>query len=256
VILRQVGRVGELMERFGVREGLRLAAGLRRGRGPVWFTDRGRRYVMPNDRSTSHHLLESTAKLRELASYVRPSDRVIVDVGAHAGLFATFAKERAPAARVICIEPDASLEPLIAANLAAFRDWEVITAAAVDKPGIVTFYRSAVATQESSIHRAAVERFHRGPDPLQVRGVTLDDVCADHAMVDVLKVDVQGAESLVLAGAAETMRKTRTVLIEVTFLDPDPVSVLAKLQSEFGPWETVNVVVSGADLAFERRTPR
>jgi hypothetical protein len=53
-----------------------------------------------------------------------------------------------------------------------------------------------------------------------VATVTLDDYCARCGIdrIDVLKVDVEGAESLVLAGAADLLarRAIAVVLIEVT----------------------------------------
>jgi FkbM family methyltransferase len=230
-----------------------LAYRIYRSLGPaVTFKDGGRRYVIARDRASRYHIRESTRKLRTLASYVRPADRVIVDVGAHSGLFAAFAAERAPQAHIVCVEPDPNLASIIERNLAG-ADWELVSAAVGDEIGRMTFYRSKLSTQTSSLKFAAVAAYDPNPEEMTVATLTLDDVCRQYDQVDVLKVDIQGAEGLAIRGGTETIRKTRTVLIEVTLADDDLIAVLSSLSQEFGPWRTLNAVRMGADLLFERQ---
>jgi FkbM family methyltransferase len=241
-----------LADSVGWRQAMSVSWQLAREQGPIRFKDRGRDYFLVRDRSVPYHLSESTAKLRRLAEYVRPDDTVIVDVGAHSGLFAAFAKERAPTAQLICIEADASLRPVIDANLAAYDNWSVVVGAATADRGVVSLYRSASSTQTSSIFPDAVRAFGTEMTEMEVPSVRLDDACSDVDHVDVLKIDVQGAEELVLAGGERTLQTTRTVLVEVSFLDPDPRAVLTRLEAEFGRWRMVNALAASADLVFER----
>ena len=53
-------------------------------------------------------------------------------------------------------------------------------------------------------------------DTLTVGTTTVDDLAAGRP-VALLKIDVQGAEREVLAGAAQTLPHTHAVLLEVTF---------------------------------------
>ncbi len=46
-----------------------------------------------------------------------------------------------------------------------------------------------------------------------VRGVTLDDLCADFPRIDFLKMNIEGAERLAIRGARETMRRVVNVCI-------------------------------------------
>jgi FkbM family methyltransferase len=186
-----------------------------------------------------------------LADYVRADDSVIVDVGAHSGLFAAFAVERAPAAMVTCIEPDPQMAGIIERNLSGSK-WRLVQAAASAEKGTSKFFRSAKSTQTSSLLKDAVLTFDQSPEELTVQTVTLDEVCADLDHVDVLKIDVQGSEASVLRGAADTLARTRTVLIEVSLNDEDPVGVLTLLADIFGPWKVLNPVFMGADVVFER----
>jgi FkbM family methyltransferase len=54
---------------------------------------------------------------------------------------------------------------------------------------------------------------------IQVQTSTLDRLCAAHhfdGFIDLLKIDVQGAESLVIAGAAEVLRRTGLIWMELS----------------------------------------
>src|SRR5437016_1845699 len=53
---------------------------------------------------------------------------------------------------------------------------------------------------------------------VQVRMTTLDRLLVDLAEVSLLKIDVQGYEKAVLAGAKQTLAKTRFLLIELNFM--------------------------------------
>ena len=238
--------VPRFLGRFGPVRGSQILVGLLRRGGTVTFRDGGQTYVMPNGRSTRYHLLESTAKLRRLAEHVRPDDSVVVDVGAHAGLFSAFALERAPGASALLIEPEAAMRSVIERNLVG-RDHQLVTAAVADVAGEATFYR-AESSQESSLVQATIRS---RSEPVTVPTVTLDELCADLPAIDVLKIDVQGAEDRVLGGG-QTLPKVRTLLIEISMADPAPHLVLAELVATFGPWRFVNPVYAGADLVFER----
>ena len=208
---------------------------------------------MVNDQAVIYHLVNSIQPIRRLADFVAPAHSEIVDVGAHSGLFAAFASDRAPAARITVIEPDPNLEPAIRANLRRHRDWRLIGKAATNRDGTARFFRNEVSTQTSSLLPEAVKPFGGATSELDVEVVRLDTLLADLAHIDVLKVDVQGAEGLVVEGARQILRRVQTLLIEITVLDELAESLIESLTAEFGPPERVNVVAGGADFAFRRR---
>src|SRR5699024_7803817 len=84
-----------------------------------------------------------------------------------------------------------------------------------------------------------------------VRGTTLDVLVGEDS-VDVLKIDVQGAEQLVLQGGRAVLARVGVLLIEVSFLGGDPAELLDSLRHEFGSPTVVNLVHGGADLACHR----
>jgi FkbM family methyltransferase len=150
-------------------------------------------------------LLEAgpTSKLREL---VEPGSAVI-DVGANIGFFSlSFGRWVGPRGRVIAIEPERhnfeSLRRRIdRAHLSAIV--EPIQAVAADQPGE---RRLAVNPTHPGDHRIADTG-----EP--VRAVTLDQLTEGSSRrVSLVKVDVQGAEQIVLGGASRVLAKDRPAL--------------------------------------------
>jgi FkbM family methyltransferase len=243
-----------LCRRLGVRDGTAVAAQLLRRGEVVRFPDRGRSYYIKRDSDVAKHIIESTPKLRRLAEIVTPEDRVVIDVGAHSGLFATFAKERNPGALVVAVEPDPSMRSVIEKNLEPHAGWRFLQRAVSDRGGKSSFYRNLDATQTSSLFEDSARAFPGDIERVDVEVTTLDEIVQELAVdrVDVLKLDVQGAERMVLAGADATLSALRKLIVEVTFLDPDPVELLTFLREKFGVPQTLNAVYMGADLLYRR----
>jgi FkbM family methyltransferase len=147
------------------------------------------------------------ADVEALRSFVEPGTWV-VDVGANVGFFTTrFARWVSERGRVIAVEPEA-------ANLARLKTAlgdqgiadrvEVVAAAATAAAGPVFL---AINPDHPGDHRLAA----RGAT---VPGVTLDGLVAERgwARVSLVKIDVQGAEPAVIAGAREVLRRFRPAL--------------------------------------------
>jgi FkbM family methyltransferase len=155
----------------------------------------------------------------------------VVDVGANIGFFSIrFARWVGPAGRVIAIEPEArnmeSLRRRVArAELAGIV--ELVQAAAADRPGLL---RLALNPGHPGDH-------HLAPEGEPVQAVTLDDLAAhDHRTVALIKIDAQGAETMVLAGARRVIETHRPAI----YVEIDPVA-LARLGSS--PRELIGTIV-------------
>ncbi|MDJ0954049.1 MAG: FkbM family methyltransferase [Acidimicrobiia bacterium] len=251
--MTRIGTAARLLQQRGI---LALADTVRRRR-EIRFRDRGTVYCIINDGAAGYHLLNSIGKLRDLAAVVDPTDQLVVDIGAHSGLFGRFASERAPHARVVAVEPDPALRGLIERNLATTASYSLVDMAVSDHVGTGTFYRNPQSTQTSSLIRAAVEPFGSEADiePFSVTVTTLDELWRtelDEQPIDVLKIDVQGAEGAVLAGGETAVQHVDKLLIEVSLLSPDAALLLPQLENVFGSPQVINLVAGGADLLFTR----
>lgn len=115
---------------------------------------------------------------------------VVVDLGANVGLSALDFRARYPTARIFAVEPDPLAFAKLERNVKADPRIEAVNVAVGGEDGERDFFSS---------HESVVSGFERTRDfqkPIQVRARTLDTLLADLGIshVDVLKVDVEGAE--------------------------------------------------------------
>ena len=128
-----------------------------------------------------------------------------VDVGANIGVHAlTMAKIVGPSGRVVCVEPlphiASTLERTLRLNGFGERS-QVIYSAATDSAGEATLHR-APHSPMSSLFPIAEEC-----TSLTVRTIVLDDHFAPGERVDMVKIDVEGAEPLVYKGMSRILRE-------------------------------------------------
>lgn len=132
------------------------------------------------------------------------------DVGANFGYFTWL--WRGPA---VMVEPDPDNLALINATAKHRPDVHVVAAAASDTAGHATFARDTATGARGSLARDS------GPT-ITVPTIRLDDLAADHR-VDVLKIDVEGHQDAVLAGAADVLARDRPLII-VEAPTPPPIA--------------------------------
>jgi FkbM family methyltransferase len=137
-----------------------------------------------------------------------PSSGTVIDAGAHVGLFSLIAAQRAD--RVVALEPDPINHDVLAINRRMNRaDRIVIEHAALwSNDGEMPFRTSWHSTGGSL-----------GQDgELRVATRSLDSLIAEHGDVDLLKLDIEGAEFQVLPSASELGRVDR-IVAELHFRD-------------------------------------
>jgi FkbM family methyltransferase len=162
--------------------------------------------------------------MKLLARFLRPGS-LFVDVGANVGFHAVFAAKLG--ARVVAVEPVPWTLELLRANVWRHgADVEVVEAAASDA-------RGTVRIEVDDAHRSGARI---GAEGLEVRVAPLDELVPEGA-VDVLKVDVEGAEPRVLRGAAAILARSPVLAAVVEFRDEphvggeSPEEVLAFYES-------------------------
>jgi len=144
-----------------------------------------------------------------LKNLVAPGSTV-VDVGANVGFFTLkFASWVGEQGQVIAIEPDVENFETLAAKVGAAgleRRVRLHQAAATAEAGYVHLQRNELHPGD---HRITL-----GGGGIVVPAVTVDDLVAAAGVesVSLVKIDVQGAEMLVLAGAERTLAKVRPAL--------------------------------------------
>jgi FkbM family methyltransferase len=143
--------------------------------------------------------------------------QVVVDVGANIGLLTLIAAHQVgPQGRVFAFEPGPLSFALLCANIAAnrYRNVTIENAAVSDRNGTVDLY--VCSTGESDNRISGTIDAGSGRERVAVRSVALDDYFEDTA-IDFIKIDVQGAEPLVLKGLSRIMAESRNLQIMMEY---------------------------------------
>jgi len=159
------------------------------------------------------------ALLRLASEFVQPGD-VVWDIGANLGLFSFAASVAAgPGGQVLAVEADADLTGLLrrsaSANVGRGAPVDVLPSAVCDAVSVARF--QIARRNRSTSHLAGYGTAMAGGlrSSQLVPSVTLDWLAAWFPAPDVVKIDVEGAELAVLAGAAEVLAGRPVILCEV-----------------------------------------
>ena len=147
---------------------------------------------------------------------------VFVDVGAHAGVYSILASS-VPGVRVVAVEPSTATFDRLAENIDLNDIGEQVTA-------LRTALGSRGGEARLSTGRDAMNALVHDDDQGEpVALSTLDSLTADlgAATVGLIKIDVEGSELDVLAGAERTLARSRPPLI-VEVNDPQRLASFAK----------------------------
>lgn len=163
------------------------------------------------------------AELDTLGPLIREGD-VVVDVGANIGTHAVFFGQRVGSkGRVIALEPQGVAYKLLAANVARNDLGDVVMClreAAGDQEGVVAI---PVVDPSTAVNfgAVAVRTGGAGTEPVKLRAIDSLDL----SRCDLLKIDVEGLEPEVLAGARETIARHQPIL----FVENNTVEGSARL---------------------------
>lgn len=186
----------------------------------------------------------------------------IVDAGANHGDFSQAASACFPSARCLLVEPLPQLHGELERRCKSYRGHWLLEKCAL---GATNCVMPLYVAQDDAIgslagfseEYVAVNAGAKPSDPLECRVRTLDEVAAQHgiAAIDLLKIDVEGFEFEVLAGAGEALAKTKAVVVEVSLVRTPSCHGSALLRmlnllTEAG-FDIVRVIPS----LFDRREP-
>lgn len=174
-------------------------------------------YVDTRDVSLTPHLISDgtwePAVTRVIEANVKPGMRV-VEVGANVGFHTLqLADLVGGAGKVLCFEANARLAQLLATSVEVngFRERVIVKSiAAGDREGEAEFklFERHLGASSFVVADGTAEDYHDSIQRVRVPITTLDAACADWPAIDFLKVDAEGAEPMVLAGAAAVIERS------------------------------------------------
>ena len=150
--------------------------------------------------------------------------RTVIDVGANEGQYAREVRTGGFTGTIVSIEPVASVFERLVEASAGDAQWSCVRAAITERPGDVeinvaelTVFSSILNPRERALE---IDGRARASSTETTPGLTLDEFRRNLAVDGPLavKIDVQGFEQHVLAGADETLREAVAVEIELPFV--------------------------------------
>lgn len=186
------------------------------GLGREWLDARGRGLSLSQWRAAQ------AARLDILPSLEPLQRGLVVDLGANVGDWTAALLCVEPSARVIAVEPARTprnhLERRFATDSRVTIDARAVADSAAQREFHVTEHSHNGSLR---VPRPDMDDFYgygwNVTDVVKVQTTTVDELTDGHA-VGLLKIDVQGAERDVFAGATATLERTAAILLEVTFI--------------------------------------
>ncbi|TIH15807.1 FkbM family methyltransferase [Marinifilum sp. JC120] len=153
---------------------------------------------------------------REYDFAVKESPKIIIDAGANIGLASIFFANKYPDAQILAIEPEKSNFDLLARNTAPYPNITAIQAAlwhkneqinlvdpGLGKWGFMTEQKGISAQQNNICH--------------SVPAITVSKLMEDYNLekIDILKIDIEGAEKEVFSDSSPWVNKVNSIIVEL-----------------------------------------
>jgi FkbM family methyltransferase len=140
--------------------------------------------------------------------------KIIVDAGANIGLASIFYANKYPSAQIIAIEPEASNYQMLVKNTAAYSTVKAVNAALWSENCELDIFDPE---QGHTAFQMRGKTDSRATQRARILGITLDKLMSDFGIshIDLLKVDIEGAERQVFAQADRWIAGVDNIAIEL-----------------------------------------
>jgi FkbM family methyltransferase len=175
---------------------------------------------------------------------------IIIDAGAHIGLFSLWLLSERPETHILSVEADPQTYAILSENVVRssqrVHSWRAVNRAAWKDNTSVSF----TDVGDSMSHRVS------GSGGTLVDGISLDELIemvSPNGEVDLLKVDIEGAEEAFLCSHPDALARVQNLVVELhpTLCNSDRVDAL--LKSTFRNVEYIGGRVSSKPLLLCRR---
>ncbi len=161
---------------------------------------------------------------RQFRSFPRGDYRTILDIGVCHGEFTDLARAYFQPKKIWMVEADPELAKQLGDKYRSVEECDVTHAAITDQSGEVSFQINEHRPSSSvlSIGERTGEVFGKSMREtlsITVPSLTLDDYFTERGIesADLMKVDIQGAEKLLVLGGGRALSHVRVLYIEVLF---------------------------------------
>lgn len=239
-VARRIGIAGPLRRSIGPTAGRFIHKISTHGNSPVVI--QGHRMYLaaagrypPVNMAIDDYEKETTRLFKQL---LEPG-MVVIDIGAHVGYYSLLAaRQVGPTGKVYAFEPEPTNHELLQKNIAlnGYHNIVPFKQAVSNLPGTTNLYLTALDNGRHSTYHQK----HQEIGSVEVETTTVDALLESEGWpnIDLVKVDVEGAEMHVLEGMAQLLQKPDELKLVIEFnpsllqgAGVDPVQFLGKLAS-------------------------
>lgn len=182
-----------------------------------------------------HHLKREVFSHNEYYFETDKPNPVIIDAGAHIGLTTLYFKSLYPAAKIIAIEPNPTLFALLEKNVweNQLEDVTLINGALSDTSGTAAFFVDATTNEwwsTGSFTKGAWTK-QQVSDAIEVQTLTLAECITQP--IDLLKLDIEGAEQRVLEASREALPLVQQMIMEYHSTREQNLYTLSELLKQY-----------------------
>ena len=154
---------------------------------------------------------------REYDFLVETPPKVIVDAGANIGLASIYFANKYPQARIIAIEPEQSNFQLLKSNAAPYGTIIPLQAALWNHNGEINLIDPGLGHWAFMTEDENASEKLPGKVRHKVMAITVDKILDDYAVdrIDILKIDIEGAEKEVFCDTSAWIEKVDALIIEL-----------------------------------------
>ena len=159
-----------------------------------------------------------------IKNIVKKEDPICFDVGAHIGESVVYFNKLFNNPLIYSFEPSPKSFKILKNN--NYKNNICFNYAISNITGNTVFFENEISHTNSlvKINSLSVDSIKKQKtinSKINVKAIKLDDFIIEQKInkIDLLKVDVQGAESLIFEGSQNTLKKTKVVIVEICFFD-------------------------------------
>jgi FkbM family methyltransferase len=173
-------------------------------RSPIWL----------RKRTSDIRIFEQVFLIKEYDFQLAhlPSPQVIVDAGANVGFSSIYLAEKYPTARIIAIEPEPTNYAMLLRNIEAYPNITPLKAALWPRKCYLEIRNPEAAKWAIQIKESEED------SPTAISAITINDILtlANCAQIDILKLDIEGAEKELFEENYESwLGRVKVIIIEL-----------------------------------------